>query len=239
MAGVSALEQFGSSVRIAEELLRIERENYSDPPKEDEQQAVEGLRGGAAVLMVAGFESFLRQSIEEHLTKLTEDTASVPFDNLPSKMQIHSVFTTLEYATKGFPYEESRRKIDRLPDIEEACKIVLSKSLNPRAFSHTRSNPNSNTVKEIFKTLEVSDVFGRIRTSFEKSWGQTEADTFLADKLDEIVNRRHVVAHTANALNITRVDLDQAVRFLRNLTVELDRHIEDHINSILRSHMTP
>ncbi len=235
MAGVSALEQFGNSLRIAEELLRIERENYSDPPKEDEQQAVEGLRGGAAVLMVAGFERLLRQCVEEHLTKLTEEAASVPFDSLPSKMQVHSVFTTLEYATKGFPYQESKQRVDRLPDIAEACKIVLSKTINPRAFSNTRSNPNSTTVKEMFKNLEVevSDVFGQVRTSFEKSWGEPEADTFLADKLDEIVNRRHVVAHTANALNITRVDLDQAVRFLRTLTVELDKHIEDHINNIL------
>lgn len=228
-----ALIQFRSSLQIAEELMRIERNSYGNPPKLAEQRAVEGLRGGAAVLMVAGFERFLRRSVEEHLATLTTKPFKVPFDELPAKMKVHSVFTTLEHALKGAPYEAPRKKIDRLADIEDACKAVLSGSVNPQAFSSTGGNPSAGTVKEMYSLVGITDVFGKIKPSFEARWKKPEAHTFIMDKLNEIVNRRHVIAHTADALKVGRSDLREATRFLEILAESLDEEIEKYVADLI------
>ena len=125
-----------------------------------------------------------------------------------------------------------------MPDIDSAARLVLSGSINPTAFSITCGNPSPATVKAIFDNLGFSDVFGTIRSEFETRWGRPEAHTFISDKLSEIVNRRQVVAHTANALNIGRSDLRQAVRFLRILAEILDKHINKYISEIIDAHST-
>ncbi len=61
MADLNALDQFKESLQMAEELMKLERQNYKNSPRTVEQNVVEGLRGGAIVLMVAAWESFLKQ----------------------------------------------------------------------------------------------------------------------------------------------------------------------------------
>src|SRR5260370_3537304 len=72
-----------TSLGLAESLLNLESQ-YSDPPNIYDQQTVEGLRGGAVILMVAAFEYFLKSAIVEHLNKLIQPT-KVPFSKLPNK----------------------------------------------------------------------------------------------------------------------------------------------------------
>ena len=87
----------------------IEQNNYSNPPRSHERKAVEGLRGAAAVLMVAAFENYLRQCVEEYLAELTKRPLKLQFNALPDKMKIHSVFTTLQHAMDRPPYEPSKK----------------------------------------------------------------------------------------------------------------------------------
>src|SRR4030042_5842279 len=199
MSESTALKEFKNSLQIADELIRIERNNYHNPPKQNEQKAVEGLRGGASVIMVAAFEHFIRQIIEEHLSYLTMQPFKVKFDELPDKMKIHSVFKTLEYATKGRPFEERKDKMDRLSDIYEACRLILSGCVNPEVFSSDIGNPNSKHVKDIMNNLGIDNIFAKIKDHFDSKWRNPTASTFISDKLDEIVNRRHTVAHKADA----------------------------------------
>lgn len=70
MSDLNALEQFKESLQMAEELMKLEKANYKNPPRMEEQNVVEGLRGGAIVLMVAAWESFVKQLIEEELSPL-------------------------------------------------------------------------------------------------------------------------------------------------------------------------
>lgn len=234
MVASNALCEFQQSLLIAEELLEIDKRNYHNPPRLDQQKAVQGLRGGAAVLMVAAFEAFLRQAMEEYLASLTIQPLKVPFDKLPEKMRINSVFATLEQAMKGPPFQEPLPKHQRLIDIETACKLVLSGTVNPVAFINTGSNPNSKSVKLMFSNLGVKDIFGCIKDRFESKWGKPVAQTFIADKLDEVVNRRHIVAHTANALSISRSDLKESIKFLKVLATLLDTEIKNHIREIVK-----
>lgn len=228
MVRSAALMQFGESIQMAEELIKIE-ENYNDPPRPEEQKAVEGLRGGAAVLIVASWENFLRRLVEEELTNLTTHTPKVPFKNLPADMQTHNVIKTLEIATKG------PNKKDRLSDIELACNFVISGKINPVVFIDTKSNPNSKLVTEMFKNLGIPNIFVRIKGDFERRSKRKVADRFIEDKLNEIINRRHFVAHEAYVLNISRLDLNESIKFMKILAQVFERYLQKHMKNIFKN----
>ncbi|MET3291820.1 UNVERIFIED_CONTAM: hypothetical protein ABID98_004390 [Brevibacillus sp. OAP136] len=232
MPDSNALVTYKETLQVVEKLLELERQ-YRNPPRQEETKAVLGLRGGAAVMMVAGFENFLRQVVEEHLSELTLLPLKVNFNRLPDKIKTTSVFLSLENAMKGPKYETPIPKIDRLAIIEQASKNFIAGLIDPSAFSSTGGNPNSKTVNSMFNNLGIEDVFSKIRAKFITKWGKPEAHTFIPDKLNEIVNHRHVVAHTANALNLGRSQLKEAVKFLKILATVLDSELKNHIRTII------
>jgi len=233
MPNSNAFSQFRESLGMAEELLRIEKDTYHNPPRQSEQKAVQGLRGGAVVLMVATFENFLKQTFEEHLSKLTIHPV-ITLDKLPEKMRVNCVYFTLDRAMKGPPFQETPPKSQRLDEIDKACKMLVYQSVNPTVFSDTGSNPNSKTVKLMFSNIGIEKIFEVIKDGFETQWQTRVAHTFIPDKLDEIINRRHIVAHTANALNIARSDLNESLKFLKILASLLDLELKKHMDGIKR-----
>lgn len=198
-----------------------------------DQKYVEGLRGGAVVLIVASFENYIRQLMEEHLAKITVQPIIVAYNKLPNKMQVQNVYGTLENAMKSPKYQPPTQKIDRLPIIDSACRHVISGVINPKAFSDTASNPNTDVVKNLFNNVGVENIFDKIKVKFEKKWKQPVAVTFIADKLSEIVIRRHVVAHRVNALNITRKDISQSIKFMVILAELLNKELDAQIKNIM------
>lgn len=232
MVSSAALEQFKESLQMAEELIKIEKRIYKDPPPREEQKAVTGLRGGAAVLIVASWENFLRLLVEEELTNLSMHTPKVLFKNLPIDMQLHNVIKTLESATKG------PNKKERLPDIEQACQFVINGTINPIVFIDTKSNPNSKAVTEMFKNLGIPNIFVRTKEDFERRSKKKVPDRFIEDKLDEIINRRHVVAHEADALRISRLDLNESIKFMKILAQVFEKFIQRHIKNIIKNKIT-
>ena len=60
------------------------------------------------------------------------------------------------------------------------------------------------------------------------------APDFVGDKLDEIVQRRHRVAHRADALAISRHDLKEGGRFLSLLAEVLDIEAGLHTRKLCR-----
>lgn len=232
MAQSTALAEFKKSIAMATELMKLEKAFYN-PPKKADQPVVEGLRGGAAVLMVASFEAYLRRSVIEYLSDLTKQPPQVEFSKLPEKLRVNSIFYCLEAALKGPRYEDTQ-KCDRLPGIKIACSRVAAEVLDPEALSSTQGNPDSRTVKKLFADIGVADVLTSLHNKFEKKWGKAVASTFIKDKLDEIVKRRHVVAHTGKALDIGRSDLNEAIKFLGILAGLLDAVMQKHLADILK-----
>jgi RiboL-PSP-HEPN len=228
----AALTDFETTLGQAEALIQREA-RFQDPPRPQSTRLVLGLRGGATVLMVAAFERFLREMFVEKLDPLTADPPPVAFDDLPDRLRISSVFNSLERATRGPLHGRPPGKLNRLPDVRRSAGLIVLGRIDADALSDTGSNPNSETVKSLFKDVDCSDVFVRIRTSFEASWGRAEAETFVPDKLDEVVNSRHRVAHRADALNISRAQLAEWPRFLRVLSETLDVELEQHVTSLL------
>lgn len=229
----TAFQAFLDGLLLSETLLDLERDQCGNPPLRGERTKAMGLRGGAAVLMVAAFEEFLRGLFEERLSPLASYPLRVEFSALPPKLREHSVYGTLDLAMKGPRFHEPIPRVDRLADIERAAKHIVAGMLNPAAFVETSGNPNSKTVKEMFKAVGVREIFDTVRPDFERQWGKPEARDFIPQKLDEIVQRRHIVAHTASVLGIGRSDLRDAVRFLKTLARVLDYELNAHIVAIL------
>ncbi len=230
-----AFEQFKESLELATALKKIERDGYPANPPTAKQSAVMGLRGGSAVLMVAAFEYFLSRLFQEEISKINTTPISIDFDKLPDKLRIQSVYHSLNRAMDGPLFQEKPPKVDRISEIVAACKLVISDQINPKAFSETGSNPNGDTVKNKFKEVGLSDIFGKIKPSFERKWGCPVAHDFIKSKLDSIVRTRHVVAHTADALNISRSSQNEAFRFLKILAELLEKELVKHVKGVKKA----
>jgi hypothetical protein len=231
----AALEQFKESLELASALKKLEREKYPNLPRANQQHFVKGLRGGAAVLLVASFEFFLSKLFEENISKLNAIPPSIDIIKLPNKMKVKIVFDSLQDSMNGPKYVAKKDKVDRINDVLSACKLLIGEHINPSTFSDTNSNPNGDTVKEKFKEVGITDIYTIVRPSFETKWGTAVALTFIEDKLNEIVRTRHVVAHTTDTLHITRKSQNEAFKFLKIFTELLEKELEKHIKQLIIS----
>jgi hypothetical protein len=215
---------------LAQRLLDLEAKQFADPLAVDETAAA--LRGGAAVLMVAALELFLKNLLIECVERLDGDLERVPFDQLPEPIRVRGTVLSLERAMSGPRYGGPKGEIARHADVVAAATRIASKRLDPAAFGDTKSNPGPDTVREMFKNVGLVNIFALIRPEFDATRKKPETTEFLADKLDEIVKRRHRVAHSADALSVSRQDLSEANRFLVALVQALDSKIELHLAAI-------
>lgn len=233
-----ALQEYGVTLELPRALLALEA-GYPDPPPAPDAQVVEALRGAAVVLMVGAFERYLRAVVAEHLDRLSGDPPPVNFAGLPVKLRVESVFSGMYHALSGPRYGEPGTKEDRLADVVRAADRVSRGALNVTALSETKGNADSSRLQEMLKSLAIQDPFDAIRPDFEARWGKPEAERFVRDKLDDIVSRRHSVAHKADALNLTRVDLTDALRFMNVLGEVLDGVLTRHVDGIVQANPGP
>lgn len=227
---MSALTDFRGSMAIAQSLLTLEA-TYPDPPSPQDTVVIQGLRGGATVLMVAAFEDFLKAVFEEHLSRLDGAPPPAPLSALPDEIQVTSMFASLNRALSGPRYSETTR-VQRLTDIRSAAQRLSDDRLDAVAMSEIGNNPNAKNVKGLFKSVGVSGIFGVLTPKYEARRGPI-ARTYLADRLDQIVRNRHVVAHTGSALNISRKDLADCIAFIELLGELVDAEIAQRIQSLL------
>lgn len=227
----AAFQQFKESLELATALKKHERK-YPTNPNIAAQPLVKGLRGGAAVLMVAAFEFFLRRLFEENIAELNTIPVSIDFHKLPDQLKVTTVFNGLNKVLKGPLYEEKPPKVARINDIMATCKLLITDQIDPATFGETGSNPNGDRVKAKFKEVGIIDIFVKIKPSFETKWKTPVAHDFIKGKLDEIVRTRHVVAHTADTLNISRKSQNESFRFLKILAELLEKELQKHIKDI-------
>ena len=81
-----ALDRFKESLELAVSLRKIEREKFTSQ-KQQNQPFIMGLRGGAAVLMVAAFEFYLKRLFEENISRLNTSPPSIDLPKLPDKFK--------------------------------------------------------------------------------------------------------------------------------------------------------
>lgn len=228
MAASQAYRDFQDTLHMVEALLKLER-RYPDPAPTKSQNKVEGLRGGAMVLMVAAFENFLKELVEEYLDEFT--TLPLKFDpnKLPDIVRLHNMLQIIERAEKN---GHSQKRSIKIAQYMSAAQNIIDQRMVVTSFSQlARSNPNPRRVKELFGSLGVEDFFRKIKPSFEKQWGRV-ATTFIQDTLQSVIDKRHDVAHTANVLTLTRKDLETYLRFLRVLASVCDTYLKNHLTKV-------
>jgi hypothetical protein len=231
MIGSAALENLLQSLQAVSAMLELDA-SYGNPPPKETEILVEGLRGGAAVLIVGALEEYLRNAIEEHFLLLAETPGVTLLPNLPDKLWVTNVFQTLQRSLDG-PKHATTEKKDRIPAIVKASRLIAQERIDPSALTYAQANPQASNLRALFKNLGFTDFFGQMNTDFMEGWGQQETTRFIEDKLDEIVNRRHRVAHTALALGIARSDLELSVRFIRVFGYCVDIHLKQHLRTVL------
>ncbi len=221
-----AYNDFLDALGLARSLLTLESK-YPDPAPEEDRKTTEALRGGASVLMVAAFEEYLKALVEEHLDELTHFPLKFEIENIPEEMR----FNNLEHLVVATTRE---KKEDKIESYDRMAKMIISGVIHPRSFTDAvRSNPDSKKLREMFKRFGIQDFFNEIKDEFDAKWKSPTAATYISDYLDQILSRRHKVAHTANALNISRHDLQESVRFLETLASVCDDFLGMYIKQIL------
>ena len=226
-----AFDKFKESLELAISLKKLERDKF-ESSRQGNQPYIKGLRGGSTVLMVAAFEFYLKRLFEENISKLNTSPPSIDLMKLPDKFKEKIFFDTLELAMKGPKHGQPLKRVDRINDIVTTCRHLIGEHINPITFTDTSSNPNAETVKRKFKEIGTNDIFVIIKSDFERKWGGAVAATFIEDKLDEIVNTRHVVAHTADTLRITKAFQNEAIKFLKILAELLEKEMVGHIKTL-------
>lgn len=206
---------------------------YLDPPAPADRPIVEGLRGGAAVLMVAAFEQYLKAGIAEGVDSINAANPPCQFAKFPAAFKVNAVFSALEFATSGRRTGRDSTKQQRLPDVLTTVRRLHVREVDGEALGQTNGNPNSERVVALFKAIGYERLWTRIKPSFDKAWGAPTAVTFVPDTLNAIVARRHVVAHTASALAIARSDLAAGQRFLEVLVSVLDPLLDRHVQRLI------
>lgn len=230
----TSLVQFKESLSLASSLIKLEKK-YPQVPNTLEQPYVKGLRGGATVLMVAAFEFFIRKLFEDNISTLNTNPPSIDINKLPEKLLEKNVFHSLKRSSEGPQFGNKPPLAQRIKDTLAMCDLLMNDHINAKAFSETGSNPNSDRVKDKFKEIGVDDIFGKIKPTFEIKWKQRVAATFIKDTLDKIVSDRHVVAHTADTLNITRQSLNDSIRFLTVLSTLLEKELLKQIKLLAKT----
>ncbi len=222
----TAYFDFLNSLMLAIDLIRLDNESLL--PKD--RNLVLGLRGGAAILMVASFESFLNNLPETHMNILIIDYSIIDFSKLHQKMITANVFNTLDRAMKN-KFGTVPKKIDRIIDIRNACRIILKDQINSDAFILGK-NPRPKVISSYFKIIGKKKVFEECTIEFQKKWGTKVPTQIIKDKLNEIVDRRNEVAHKSTASRITKKDLIESIKFLMIMAKLFDKIYKKQIYKI-------
>jgi hypothetical protein len=214
---------------MVEALLRIEQK-FPDPAPARIRRKVEGLRGGAVVLMVAAFENYLKELVEEYLDKFTQFPLAFDPNKLPDVVRLHNIEQVIKIATEN---GKTKDRVFKISEFMNAATIIINQRMVSASFSDAaRGNPNPEKVKKLFKSLGLDDFFSVIKTDFEAKWGQPVAPTFIHDTLQNVIDRRHEVAHTASVLSISRQDLATSLRFIKVFGEVCDKKMKSHIKTI-------
>ena len=217
MATSVALRTLKINLDMPRQLIRLESEQFRDPPAPKDLGAVKGLRGGAAVLTVAAFEAFLKDLLSEHIDNLSTLVSTSTFFKLPEQLRVANTFNSLEEAMRGSRRGAATGRGNRLSDVKRAAGFVYNDELNPESFGQSRNNPGKESVRDACREVGLTDIFDKIKRRFESRWGTPVSHSFIPDKLEDIVFRRHRAAHGVPGLSLSRTDLREGLKFIRIL----------------------
>lgn len=227
----AALRDYEAGLDRARHLRRIEVATYRDPPPLKDQPALEALRGGATVLMVASFERYLKEALEEFVDLIAREALVTKHAKLSDAFVEYNDFNFFNWLIREsrFPRKEKARELKRVAQLVAADQFV------PEAFSRTRANPGPVTVGDLFRDFGVKDPMRSIESNFPRHYTKPFPAGFVEQTLGSIVSKRNEVAHGGFALSLSRSDLREWVEFLSALGRAADNTLRDHALAVLLS----
>jgi hypothetical protein len=227
----TALRDFEGSLWRAKHLHSLEKRLYKDPPPPVHRTGVESLRAGAAVLMVASLERYLKDAFEEFIMLIAATALVTTHAKLPITLVDYNDLNYVSWLVR----ESRMEKADRLAEIRRTARQIASSNFLPESFNRTRANPGSQVVKDLCNQFGISDPFAVIESNFSTHYKKPFARGFVQATLDNIVARRNEVAHGGFALAVARSDLDESLKFLFSFGRAADNTLRDRALTILAS----
>ena len=221
---------------LSKSLVAIEELHFRPTLKTENRDSVAALRGGVLVLLVGGFEQFLKDAFVEHLKRLTTSPPRLTFDHLSEKMVLNNVKRSLLLATKGRPWDPKPSNSELIDRIKLACTAIGAETIDPEAFANTGANPNPETVKDMFRSIGIERVFESLTDRYNSQRGRRAVGIYLHDKLGDLIEKRNLVAHAVEIPSITKSDLDEYVSFVERLAKSIDVELQEFVQNILDAH---
>ena len=226
-----ALREYEASLRRAQHLQRLEISRYRDPPPRQDQVGVEALRGGATVLMVASFERYLREALEEFVDLVAGRAMVTSHTGLSANFVEFNDFNYFNWLIR----DSRLSRKQKAGELKRVAHLVAIDGFVPEAFSRTRANPSPTTVRELFHDFGISNPFRTIEANFARHFTKPFPLGFVEQTFSSIINIRNQVAHEGFSLSISRNDLREWLIFLNALGKASDNTLRDHTLSVLDS----
>lgn len=224
-----ALRQYEANLKRAYTLQHIEKKLYKDPPKPEQRDAVEALRGGCVVLMIATLERYLKDGLEEYVSIVADAVGSTSHPALPPSLVEHNDLNFLCWIVR----DQRASRQDKLRELRRVSQEIANAKFVPESFNRTRANPGPSTIKTLFKEYGVENPFAQIEVAFKNHYKTPVAGGFVETMLKSIVDRRNEVAHEGYSLNISREDIAQWLKFLGSFGKAADNILRDRTRQIL------
>lgn len=221
-----ALRNFRKSLRVVRGLAALEG-RYKVPIPPRSRAKSRGLLGGACLLLSGILENYLKEVFSEGVADLSKRLKLHTHASLPSEFKTKNVL--------NYPKWVSRSRIasvDRVSGLEAYSKIVASEGIFFESFNKTNSNPNSETMKEMFRDVGLKDVFAVIETEYAKRGTPVLSSQTIVQTLDSFIRIRNEYAHLGNTGGHTRADLKSNIEFVSNLAESVDAVLVAHVSSI-------
>lgn len=224
-----AYRDFELSLKRAKTLRKLENKLYKDPPSPQDTLAVEALRGGAAILMVASLERYLKDALEEFVDLVEKVALSTSHTKVPLKLIEYNDLNFLSWVFRENRFSRSQK----LAEVKRIAVLIAGSKFIPESFSRTRSNPGSSTIGDLFKEFGIADPFTKIDEIFQTYPGEILAGGTLAPRIDSIVSRRNEIAHGGYSLSISRDDLDRDINFLARFGRSADNCLRNYTLTLI------
>lgn len=216
--------------------MAILEEGYESSPgliMPDKRDLVEALRQSLILLPVAFFEEFLRNLFQQFVDNLNGLNPRLEWRDLPLSLTRAHVFeTSLVMRKKPSDGDDLSYQMNCIADLKNIIDKIVSPLTKPTAyiiaeesFTNTNSNPDSNTVKEMFDKIGIKKLFQQqeLITEMSKLESIYSNGESIRLKLNEVVDLRHGVAHGRQPLSMTRTELVNNIIFLQYFASSLQK----------------
>ena len=193
------------------------------------------LRNGLAVVGFVAIEDYIKKRTSEILNEISRTT--VPFNNLPEKLQYSSTVGSLNSLIRLVKSEPTRA--DEINFIQLQTSVIASTAntaydLSEYSFGYKNSNINSADIGQIMGSFYIKESW-RHMTRISSRIGLTSFP--LDNSFENAARRRHRAAHNSTT-NTPIVDLEQFISEAFGIAISFDSLLVKSLNLICAHNTT-